>query len=248
MSRFFSLTKYLALIHLRERWTLMWNFAFPVFLLILFTSIFGSGNIGAYMAYTLPGLVALNLLSFGVIGSASMISELRTKGVLRRLQASPLPTWQLLGAYLLVQFVVAVAQAALILTIGVVVYGATLTATGVALGLLMMAISLVTVLAIGQLISGVAPSSGAAVAIGQIVYFGQMFIADLVMPIRMMPDWIQTVAPYLPGYAMGELIRPALSEGIVSPELWPNLAVLAVYGIVAGALAVRFFRWEARAR
>jgi ABC-2 type transport system permease protein len=111
----------------------------------------------------------------------------------------------------------------------------------------MVVFGIVTCVALGQVISGVAPTAGVAVAIGQIVNFSQMFITDLVMPMSFMPGWIQDVAPYLPGYAVVQLVRPPLMDGTFSPELWPNLLVVMVYTLVSGIVAARLFRWSPRA-
>jgi ABC-type polysaccharide/polyol phosphate export permease len=70
-----------------------------------------------------------------------------------------------------------------------------------------------------------------------------MFITDMIMPIEMMPEWLQKVAPYLPAYAVVQLVRPPLVTGRFGPELLPNLLVAGLYALVAGLLAALLFRW-----
>ena len=79
-----------------------------------------------------------------------------------------------------------------------------------------------------------------------VINFSQMFISDLVMPLEMMPDFIQKIAPYLPAYAVVQLVRPPLIDGGMSPDIWRNLLVVAVYTLLAAFLAARLFRWEPR--
>jgi ABC-2 type transport system permease protein len=74
-----------------------------------------------------------------------------------------------------------------------------------------------------------------------------MFITDMIMPMDFMPEWIQKVAPYLPAYATVQLVRPPLVDGSLSPDLWPNLLVMAAYTILAGLVAARLFRWAPKA-
>jgi ABC-type polysaccharide/polyol phosphate export permease len=62
-----------------------------------------------------------------------------------------------------------------------------------------------------------------------------------------MPEWIRQIAPYLPAYAVVQLVRPPLMDGTFSAELWSNLLVVAVYTLVAGVAAARLFRWSPRA-
>ena len=246
MQRFLTLTKAMFLVYLRERSTLFWNFAFPVFLLVIYAAVFGGDDLPGFMGWMVPGVLAVNILAFGLISSATMMTEFRQKGVLRRLQASPVPTLTLVGAYIVVNVAVAVLQAALVVAVAMTFYGLQLPAVNLLLALPMVLLSVLMSVARGQVVSGVAPGSGGAVAIGQILYFGQMFIADLIMPIEQMPGWIQSVGPWLPGYAIAQLVRPPLQTGALSPEFGVNLLLTLVYGAAAALLAAWLFKWEAR--
>lgn len=247
MRRFLVLTKAILLVHLRERAQLFWNFAFPVFLLVLYAALFGGDDLAGFIAWMTPGIIATNILAFGLISSAALMTEMRTKGVLRRLQASPVPAAQLLGAYLVVSVLSSLLQIALILLVAVLGYGLKVPAGHLALAAPWLAVAVLAAVVIGQAVSGLTASAGAAVVIGQVLYFGQMFITDLIMPIEFMPAWVQRVGPWLPGYAIAQLVRPPLQEGVLSPELGASLLLAAGYALVAGLLAARFFKWEARA-
>jgi ABC-2 type transport system permease protein len=248
MKRFLVLTKATMLMHLRNRATLFWNLAFPVFLLIIYSQIFGRQQVGnqGYMTWVVPGVVVFNILAFGLLGSGTMMVDMREKGVLRRLQATPIPAGHLLGSYLGVNVAIAVLQSAIIVACSALLFSTPLSLTGVVRAFPMVVMGTLTFVALGQVISGVSASAGVAVAVGQIVNFGQMFITDLVMPMEYLPDWIQRVAPYLPAYAVVQLVRPPLVEGAFSPDLWSNLLVVAAYTVAAAAVAACLFRWAPR--
>jgi ABC-2 type transport system permease protein len=248
MKRFLVLTKAMFLIHLRNRAALFWNLAFPIFCLVIYSQVFGQNTVGEtdYMSWAVPGMMVYNMLSFGLLSSGTIMIQMREKGILQRLQASPMPAGQLIGSYLLVNLAIGGLQGALILGFSVLAFQMPLTATGVLRALPMMLIGIVTFVALGQVVSGVSPTMGTAMIIGQLFNFGQMFITDLVMPIEMMPDGIQKIAPYLPGYAVAQLVRPPLAGGTYSPELWPNLLVTGLYAVVSGVAAAKLFRWAPR--
>ena len=249
MKRFFVLTKAMTLMHLRNRSTLFWNLAFPVFLLVIYSQIFGAMDVGGtgFMIWVVPGIVVLNILTFGLLSSGTLMINMREKGVLRRLQASPIPAGQLVGSHLLVNVLIALLQSTIIVVFAALVFKTPLTLTGTLWALPMIILGILTFVALGQVISGVATTAGVAVAVGQILNFSQMFITDMIMPMDFMPEWIQKVAPYLPAYAMVQLVRPPLVDGSLSPDLWPNLLVMAVYITVAGLVATRLFRWAPKA-
>jgi ABC-type uncharacterized transport system permease subunit len=95
----------------------------------------------------------------------------------------------------------------------------------------------------GQIVSGVAVKAGIAVALGQLLYFSQMFITDMVMPLAMLPEWLQAAVVYLPGYSMVQLVRPPLIMGAWSPQVGLYLALSLGYTLLAGLLAAALFRW-----
>jgi ABC-2 type transport system permease protein len=249
MKRFLILTKAMLFMHLRNRATLFWNLLFPVFLLVIYSLIFGSNRVGkeSYMTWVVPGVIVFNILAYGLLGSGTMMVEMREKGVLRRLQASPVPARQLVGSYLSVNVLIAVLQSAIILLFAALVFGMPLSLAGTVRAIPMIVLGVLTFVALGQVISGVAVTTGIAIAIGQILNFGMMFITDLIMPLEMLPDWIQKIAPYLPAYAVVQLVRPPLMGGSFSPDLWPNLLVVGAYTLLAGILAAGLFRWAPRA-
>jgi ABC-2 type transport system permease protein len=247
MRRFLILTKAMFLIHMRDRALLFWNLAFPIFLLIIYGAVFGGDDVTEFMAWTMPGVVAINLLAFGLLSSSTMMTDMRSKGVLRRLQASPTPAGVLLGAYVLVNVLLGLVQSALIIVVAVAFYGVSMPPQNLLLAVPGIVIALLTAVALGQVVGNAVRSASAAIAIGQVLYFGQMFITDLIMPIRFMPDWIQQVGPWLPGYAIAQLVRPPLQDGALSPELGANLLLAVVYSVAAALVAARLFKWEAKA-
>jgi len=249
MKRFLILTKAMTLMHLRNRSTLFWNLAFPIFLLVIYSQIFGAMDVGGtgFMTWVVPGVVVFNILAFGLLSSGTLMVNMREKGILRRLQASPIPAGQLVGSYLLVNVLIALLQSTIIIAFAALVFRTPLTLIGTLWALPMIILGILTFVAMGQVISGVATTAGVAIAVGQILNFSQMFITDMIMPMDFMPEWIQKVAPYLPAYATVQLVRYPLVDGSLSPDLWSNLLVMTAYTAVAGLVAARLFRWAPKA-
>ncbi len=249
MKRFALLTKAMFLMHIRNRMTLFWNLAFPILILIIYRFVFGEGQVGDtdYMTWVAPGVVVFNILTFGLLSSGTLMVEMREKGILRRLQTSPVPASSLVGSYLLVNVLIGLLQSTLIVSFAVLVFGMPLTWAGVLRAFPMVIVGIVTFVAIGQVISGVAPTAGVAVAVGQVLNFSQMFITDMIMPIQAMPTWLQEAAPYLPAYAVVQLVRPPLLKGQFSSDLGFSLLITTGYIVLATLAAARLFRWSPKA-
>ncbi len=242
MKRFLILTKAMTLMHLRNGYVLFWNFAFPILLMVIYGAVMSQ-----FMDYMTPGVIVLNALSFGLVSSSTMMLEMREKGVLRRLQATPLPAVQMIGSYLLVNIVIGVLQSSLIIVTGVLLYKVPLSATGLLLAYPMILIGLLAFMALGGIISGVSAKSGSATAIGMTIYFLLMFISDMIFPLDMLPAWLQNVVPYLPAYPAAQLVRSALLSATLDSQWLSQVLLLAVYGIVATLIAAKLFRWEPKA-
>jgi ABC-2 type transport system permease protein len=239
MHRFLTFTQAMLLIHLRNSQVLFWNFGFPVFLMLIYGAIMGN-----YMQWLTPGVIVLNALSFGLVGSSAMMLEMREKGILRRLRATPMPALQLVGSYLLVNVLLGLLQGALILLTAVALYRVPLTLAGLLVAVPMILAVALTFLALGGVISGVAPKAGVATGAGMTVYFGLMFITDLIFPIDQLPAWLQRLAPYTPSYVAAQLVRSALLDGALDPQWAPHLGLLLVYAAAGALLAGRLFRWD----
>ena len=242
MKRFLILTKSLALIQLRNGAVLFWNFAFPVLLMLIYGVVMSQ-----YMAYMTPGVIVLNALSFGLVGSSTMMLEMREKSILRRLQATTLPAWQLIVSYLLVNIIVGTLQSTLIIIVGALLYDVHVSFQSLALAYPMIILGLLTFMSLGGIISGVAPKAGTATAVGMTVYFLLMFISDMVFPLDMLPEGLRNVIPYLPAYPVVQLVRSAMLESVLNPQWMTYLALLVVYGVIATLIASRLFRWEPKA-
>ena len=242
MKRFMILTKAIFLMHLRNGFVLFWNFAFPVLLMLIYGVVMSQ-----YMDYMTPGVIVLNALSFGLVGSSNMMLEMREKSVLRRLQASPLPAGQLIGSYLLVNLLIGILQSTLIIIAGVLLYKVPVSGLSLALAYPMILAGLLAFMALGGIISGVAAKAGTATAVGMTIYSSLMFISDMVFPLDMLPNWLRNVVPYLPAYPVVQLVRSALLDAALDPKWITHLLLLATYGIGATLIAAKLFRWEPKA-
>ncbi|MDW8293138.1 MAG: ABC transporter permease [Anaerolineae bacterium] len=249
MRRFFILTRALVLTTLREPAVLFWNLAFPVLLLVLYVLIFGeqarAGRAG-FVQWIVPGVVTLNILSFGLIGSTSLTMQMREAGVLRRVRATPVSISTLFAVFVATNVLVCIAQTALVLAFAALAFGWRAELDRLVLSLPLMLLAITLSVALGQLVSSLSPRFAPALAIAQVLFFLQLFTTGLVMPMDLLPAWLGEVGRWLPAYAIGDLVRQPLLEGSLGAEAARNLGLAFAYLLASGALAVRFFRWESR--
>jgi ABC-2 type transport system permease protein len=243
-SAFRNLVSTEAKLLVREIIPLLWGVGFPMVLL----SVMGAFSHGAekslggfsLVASYEPILIAFTCSTFALQGLPAVLAGYRERGILRRLNATPVGAGRLLGAQLTVNLSVT-----LIATLGILVVGAA--AFGVPLPhqpagfIVALVLTSAAMLALGLLIASLAGNGRVAGAVGSMLFLPLMFFAGLWMPQATMPAGLRRVGDDTPlGAAVAALQHSMAGQ-------WPpasTLAVLACYPVVFGLLAWRLFRWE----
>ena len=229
----------------RNRIALFWVIAFPIGLMLLFGTMYGKQPI--VIPYLTSGMIVVSLLANGLIGNAGAMAVWRERGILRRIQTTPLPVWQLLLGRVLAQAVIMALQALLLVATSVVVFGASYQVWNIVQALPAILVGAVFFMACGQAVAALVQKSESVNIIAQVIYFPLMFLGGLMIPLSQLPDTLQTIGKFLPSSMVVDLIRtPLLGEALATPALpLPlDLAGLAVYFGAAVFVAARFFKWS----
>jgi ABC-2 type transport system permease protein len=246
MRRLLVLARSILTIELRHPAVLFWNIAFPVGVLLLNGAIFGAGDAqpGTTAAWLTAGIIVMNIMAGAFLGDSARLVSVREQGILQRVQASPLPAGVLVLAYTGVRLLLVLLQAALLVAVAALALGARFTPGGLLSAAPIALGGALAFILLGQAVAAVAPSVGAASAVGQVIYFPLMFISNLFMPLELMPGWIAALARWTPSFMLVDLMRPALVDVPAHQAAPLNLLGLVVFGAVGLAIAARFFRWE----
>jgi ABC-2 type transport system permease protein len=195
-----------------------------------------------YAAFLLPGLVGLNLLSMGLFAVGMVNVAYREKGKFRRLAVTPLPKWVFLLAQILNRFVIAgLATGALVLT-GRLVFG--IQNNGALLSFaLVVALGAAVFMAMGFALSAFAETTEVYGAISNIAFFPLMLLSGVYFTLDAAPKWLQLSVQFLPLAPFLRALRGIFNDGASILGFGPQLAVLAAWGLLAFAFALRRFRW-----
>ena len=242
----------------RQRESLIWTVSFPILLLVIFGSVFGSDKIDGgvtFAQYFVAGMIGSGLFSTSFQNLAIAIPIERDSGALKRLAGTPMPkTAYFIGKIVLVAFV-AVVQNILLLLIGSVFYGLALPHTagrwltyGWVSALGIAACTMLGIAATGLVKNG----KGAAPVISAIAVIMQ-FISGVFFVFSTLPAWMQEIAAVFPLKWMTQGMRSVfLPDSYLSQEpahSWEHGRIALVLGLwcVGGlVLALRTFRWRNR--
>lgn len=199
----------------------------------------------SYIDFLVPGILAMSIMQNGLMGLSSTFVTYREKGILRRIKATPFPLSAFILARIVTQVIVAVAQAAILLVVGKLLFD--LRITGDLLSLTaMLALGAFAFLAIGFLISGVARNTEVADSVSNAIAFPMMFLSGIFFPVDAAPSWMKPITQIMPLTYFANALRDIMVHGMTLFAVWGDVLVMLGTAAVALVLAVRFFRWEAQ--
>ncbi|UCG54256.1 MAG: ABC transporter permease [Dehalococcoidia bacterium] len=232
----------------REPITMVFTFALPVIFLFVMGGVFGNTpdpdgviyrGVGA-IDYYVPAYIGLVIASIGIVSLPVHLTAYRERGVLRRLRASSISIWSLLGSHIIVSFIISILGGILLVIIALIAYDAALPKSP---GLFILAVVLCTLSfsALGFFIGSILPNTRAAQGLGLLLFFVMLILAGAGPPREVMTEAMQIVGDIMPlRYVILTLQDPWLGFG------WHQEASLIIGGIliISSLLSVRLFKWE----
>ena len=196
----------------------------------------------SFISYLVPSILGMSLMQLGVFSAIPLVAD-RQKLILKRLQATPLRRWQLVGSNVLMRLLIAAFQTLIIVGVGSLLYKVQIAGSWPLIGALILLGSLAFI-ALGYVIASFATTEESANGMTSVVQFPLMFLSGTFFPIDAMPDALKTVARVLPLTYLGDGLRQVMVDGTPFAPLWVCFAFLAVWLIVCFGIAARFFRWQ----
>jgi ABC-2 type transport system permease protein len=195
-----------------------------------------------YLSYLIPSILGMSLMQGGVFAAIPLVAD-RQKLILKRLGATPLRRWQLVGSNVMVRLLVALAQTLIIVGVGTLLFGLETTGRWLAVGFFVI-LGSITFIAIGYVIASFTRTEEAANGVTQAVQLPMLFLSGIFFPIAAMGPALQSVAKLLPLTYLGDALRQVMVDGTPFAPLWVCAVVLAGWLLGCFLVAARYFRWQ----
>ena len=245
---------------LRDRTAVIFTFAFPAMLLLLFGTIFKDSydktGVSASQVYS-ASMIAYGILTTAFVTMGSGVALDREDGTLKRLHGTPItPTAYVMGKLILV-LVLSVAESAMLILVGLLVFD--MPSPDAAHWLTfawLFLLSTFACTACGIAVSSIVKHARTAGAILNVpVVFLQFISGVFIHPITQLPGWLITVASFFPVKWMSQGFRYVfLPDGMKQYEaagqweLGRTALVLGAWCVIGLALCLLTFRWSERDR
>ena len=221
----------------------------PVIWLFLFGELFhkvidipGFGYQGSYLAYLIPGVVAMNAMSGNMWAGMSTIEEI-DRGTLNRFLVTPASRLAIMNASVAEQAVSTVVQTLIIVLLGLA-GGASYPGGAAGIAVLTAASVLVGVFwgALSNMTGMLSRSREAVIGVYTLFMLPLMFLSSAFMQPSFLPGWMQAIASRNPLNWEVQIGRDA----IAASTDWSAVAVraggLLVLALLAITISVRTFR------
>jgi ABC-2 type transport system permease protein len=196
--------------------------------------------------FILPGMLGFSLLSAAVFGVAFLFFSLRQQLVLKRYYATPIGKRYIVLGEGLSRVLFQLITAVVIIGMGKLFFHFTLVhgwLTFVEM-LILSLFGLIVFMGFGFIISSVAKSESTIPPFANLFTLPQFLLGGTFFSTEAFPKWLQHICEVLPLKQLNDAMRNVAFEGAHLTDCGKQLGILAIWGIVTYAVAVRVFKWE----
>ncbi len=196
-----------------------------------------------YIDFLIPGLLGMNLMGSGLWGVGFSVVQARTKGLLKRFMATPMRRGDFLLSYMLSRLAFLVLEVAGLVGFGWVLFdvgvrGSVLALAGIAI------LGAFSFGGLGLLVASRAKTIEAVSGLMNLVMLPMWILSGTFFSYARFPAAFQPYVKALPLTALNDALRAVMIDGDPLYRLGGPLAIVALWGLVSFAVALRIFRWR----
>ncbi len=195
-----------------------------------------------YIDFLIPGLLGMNLMNSGMWGIGFALVDMRQRKLIKRLIATPMRRSDFLMALTSSRLLLMVIELVLLLGFGILVFHMRVMGSWATI-LLLSTVGAVTFGALGLLTASRAQKIESVSGLINLVMMPMWIFSGVFFSYERFPAVVQPLIRALPLTALNDALRSTILEGTPLTHQGMRLLVLALWGSVSFALALRWFRW-----
>jgi ABC-2 type transport system permease protein len=230
---------------LREPVGAFFTLVFPLTLLFVFGSVFGNepnefmGGLGSVDVST-PAYIGMIIGTVGLLSGPITLATYRDQGVLRRFRAAPISPAVVIGAQVIINFLMTVLGVTLLITAAHLVYHVRLPEDPLSV-IAAFCLGLASFLTVGFALASALPTARTTQIVAMAIFYPMLFLGGAGVPREVMPETIRRISELLPLTHVNILIGDLWFDKGWQPV---SVAVLAGMLVVGLIISARIFRWE----
>jgi ABC-2 type transport system permease protein len=194
-----------------------------------------------FIEFFIPGIIAMAVMTASLFGTVNVNTELRQKGVIRKLSTTPITRTDWILSNILYQFILAVISTIAMLLVSYAVFNVSLQIN--AWLPVFIVLDVFAFVGIGMILTRFAKEAQSAAAAANAIMFPMMFLSGSFFPIELMPGFLQTLARILPLYYVNEGLRASMVFVDHMTALRYS-GIIGVFAAVVFVLGIMTTKWE----
>jgi imidazolonepropionase-like amidohydrolase/ABC-type multidrug transport system permease subunit len=228
---------------LRDRLVLFFNYLLPLIFFISFGEGFGAASSGGALNQVFTMVLFIGVLGSGFFGGGMRATLERETGILRRFKVAPITPAPILVASMLVGWITFMPTVFFFLIIGRLRYHMAVPANLISL-LVMLTLGSLAFRGVGLIIASVVNSMAESQILIQLLYLPMLLLSGATVPLEVMPDWLQSLAQFLPAPHLYLSVQGILMRGENAWQNWQAVVALSLTTLLSLFVSVKLFRWE----
>jgi len=196
-----------------------------------------------YIDFLVPGLLGMNLMGTGMWGIGFSIVTARSRGLLKRLVATPMRKRDYLLGQMMGRMVFLIPEVGVLVGFAHVAFGVPVAGSLVALALI-AGLGATAFTGIGLLVAARPRTIEGVSGLMNFVMLPMWIFSGVFFSPSRFPDAILPLIRLLPLTALNEALRAVMIDGAPVASVAGQLGILGLWGAVAFAVALRLFRWQ----
>ncbi|MBD1372309.1 ABC transporter permease [Hazenella sp. IB182357] len=198
-----------------------------------------------YMDFLVPGILSLMIMTNNLNGVAATIASWRERGILRRMQGTPLKSSTFIAAQMTARILINSVQAVFVLLVAYFVFDVQVYGSWFTL-LFFILLGTLTFMSMGFIVASLARTPETAAPIAGLISFPMIFVGGIFFPIRDLPGFLNYVVQVIPIGHLTEAIRGVMNEGIGIADFVLPTSILLAWTVVSFTIASLTFRWDVK--
>ena len=219
----------------------------PIVVLVALGIIYGNkpASYGAeytFVEQSFGALASIAICAGGVMGLPLVISDYRSKHILKRYQVTPVKPSLLLFVQVTIYMLYALVSLLSLFVISMICFDLQIRGSILKflLGWLLVMFSLFS---LGLMVGGIAKNAKIAGVLASALYFPMLIFSGATLPYEVMPSGMQKVVDVMP-LTQGIKILKSSILGLSVGEVLIPICLLVVLALVCLGISIRFFKWE----
>ncbi len=219
----------------------------PIIMLVVLGIIYGSkpafeGASYTFIQQSFGALASIAICAGGVMGLPLVVSDYRSKQILKRFKVTPISPVTILLVEITIYFLYALISLLTLFAVAMVFFGFKMQGS-ILQFILGWILVMVSMFSIGIMVGGIAKNSKVAGIIASVLYFPMLIFSGATLPYEVMPTTMQKVVNILPLTQGIKILKSATLNLSMDNVLLPIIAMLVI-AIICSFVAIKFFKWE----